>query len=571
VDGRSEKEKQDEFEGKHNDPYYASACDFKKIPGSPIVYWLSPKVLKVFNNPKIGEIEEPRIGVASHNDDYFLKCWWEVISQKISLSAIDCEYTINNDKKWYPYNKGGSFRKWYGNNHFIVNFQNNGYELKNYDKAQVKNSSFYFKPGLTWSRISTTKFSLRYHPKGYIVGDAGPSAFAPPNKLLYLLSYLNSKLVSIILQALNPTFNYQVGTISKIPFNSSNYIEYSSQINTLTNECIKISQEEWDSRETSWDFKINELLNQKTSNKLEDTYDNYCDYWRDKYFQLHKNEEELNRLFIDIYDLEDELTPDVPLEDITILKNETQIEDGKLVFNKDVIVKQFISYAVGCMFGRYSPHKEGLILANQGEGIQEFLEKVPDAEFLPDEDAIIPILDEEYFTDDIVGRFKEFLKVTFGPEKLSENMDFIAHSLSSKGKKKTKSSEQVIRNYFLKDFYKDHVKMYKKRPIYWLFSSGKKRAFNALVYMHRYDRTTLARMRTEYLLELEGKMDAHREMLSSEDARNAKEKAKLAGYIEEIMAYDEVLKNKADAYIEIDLDDGVKENYKLFDGLVGKI
>jgi type II restriction/modification system DNA methylase subunit YeeA len=234
-------------------------------------------------------------------------------------------------------------------------------------------------------------------------------------------------------------------------------------------------------------------------------------------------------------------------------------------------VKQFISYAVGCMFGRYSPHKEGLILANQGEGMQEFMERVPDAEFLPDEDGIIPILDEEYFTDDIVGRFKEFLKVTFEPEKLSENMDFIAGALSSGSKKKTKSSEQVIRDYFLKDFYKDHVKMYKKRPIYWLFTSGKKRAFNALVYMHRYDRTTLARMRTEYLLELERRMDAHREMLSSEDARSAKEKAKLAGYIEEIMAYDEVLKNKADAYIEIDLDDGVKENYKLFDGLVKKI
>jgi type II restriction/modification system DNA methylase subunit YeeA len=203
--------------------------------------------------------------------------------------------------------------------------------------------------------------------------------------------------------------------------------------------------------------------------------------------------------------------------------------------------------------------------------MQEFMEKVTDAEFLPDEDAIIPILDEEYFTDDIVGRFKEFLKVTFGPEKLSENMDFIAGALSGSSKKKTRSSEQIIRDYFLKDFYKDHVKMYKKRPIYWLFTSGKKRAFNALVYMHRYDRTTLARMRTDYLLKLEEKMDAHREMLSSDDSRNAKEKAKLAGYIEEIMAYDELFKNKADERIEIDLDDGVKENYKLFDGLVGKI
>jgi hypothetical protein len=536
---------------------------------------VSGNIRNIFKNKSLSSFADIKKGLSTGNVDVFTRLWYEVELKKLEFSCKNRSETNNLNKKWFPYMKGGAYRKWYGNKDYIVNWENDGDKIKNFvdnngkQRSRPQNLNYYFLRGLTYSAITSYKFSVRYMDKS-IFGGGGDAIFIKnPNCFMYVFALLNSELATKLLKIISPTMNFEVGHIINIPIVVQNSSE--NNFDKCIYQCIDISREEWDSRETSWDFKTNELLRHQTSSKLEDAYDSYCNYWRDKYFQLHKNEEELNRLFIDIYDLEDELTPDVPLEDITILKNETQIEDGKLVFNKDVIVKQFISYAVGCMFGRYSPHKEGLILANQGEGIQEFLEKVPDAEFLPDEDAIIPILDEEYFTDDIVGRFKEFLKVTFGPEKLSENMDFIAHSLSSKGKKKTKSSEQVIRNYFLKDFYKDHVKMYKKRPIYWLFSSGKKRAFNALVYMHRYDRTTLARMRTEYLLELEGKMDAHREMLSSEDARNAKEKAKLAGYIEEIMAYDEVLKNKADAYIEIDLDDGVKENYKLFDGLVGKI
>lgn len=290
--------------------------------------------------------------------------------------------------------------------------------------------------------------------------------------------------------------------------------------------------------------------------------------------EMQRLEEENNRIFIEAYGLQDELTPEVPLSEITLTCNphyryngDRSEEELEALILTDTI-KEFISYAVGCMFGRYSLDKPGLVLANQGEKIGYYLEQVAEPSFMPDADNIIPILDDEYFEDDIVSRFKEFLKVTFGEDTLSENLDFIAEALGGNGKK---SSEAVIRDYFLKSFYKDHVKMYKKRPIYWLFSSGKGRAFNALIYMHRYNKETLALMRTDYLLELEGKLDAKREMIKSDIGKDAQEKARLGKMIEEIMAYDEVLKNKADAYIEIDLDDGVKVNYARFEGLVEKI
>ncbi|AGF95618.1 Type II restriction enzyme methylase subunit [Methanosarcina mazei Tuc01] len=304
-------------------------------------------------------------------------------------------------------------------------------------------------------------------------------------------------------------------------------------------------------------------------------------HWKEMTLEMQRLEEENNRIFIEAYGLQDELTPEVQLSEITLTcnpyyrygNNKTDEELEALLLTDTI--KELISYAVGCMFGRYSPEKEGLILANQGEKLADFKEKVPGATFLPDEDNIVPILDDEYYTDDIVGRFKEFLKLTFGAETLSENLDFIAGALS----KKAESPEKVIRNYFLRDFYNDHVKMYKKRPIYWLFTSSEKgKAFNALVYMHRYDKTTLAKMRIDYLLDFESKLDAQRSLLEKEITENSKnsgkaesELAKLNKKINELVKYDELLKNKADQMIEIDLDDGVVENYKKFEGLVGKI
>ncbi|MEA1901186.1 MAG: BREX-1 system adenine-specific DNA-methyltransferase PglX, partial [Thermodesulfobacteriota bacterium] len=567
IGGRNEAEKEAELKAKRNEPVYASSADFKKIPGSPIAYWVSEKVRDIFKNAtELGRNIPTKKGMDTGDNDKFLRFWQEVSLKRIGINLMSGAETIKLNKKWVPYNKGGDFKKWYGNNEYVINWENDGENLKK-STANLRSKHLYFKNSITWNALTSSKASARFSDYGALFDSAGSSMFPMKDHLYFCLSFMNSNIVDYILRLLNPTLNYGAGTVGKLPIIPSKSEQTKQNINHLTQQNIDISREEWDSRETSWDFTINELLRHKTTNRIEDAYNNYCTYWKDQFSKLHTNEEELNRIFIDIYDLADELTPDVPLKDITILKDESEIKDGELVFKKEMLVKQFISYSVGCMFGRYSPDREGLILANQGETIDDFREKVPDASFMPDEDNIIPILEDEYFTDDIVGRFKEFLKATFGAESLAENLEFIAGALS-KSKKGSVLPEKVIRDYFLKSFFKDHVKTYKKRPIYWLFTSGKGRGFNALVYMHRYNRETLAKMRTDYLLELEAKLDARIGMLGDESAA---EKGRLGKQIEELAAYDEVLHNKSLEYIDIDLDDGVKVNYAKFEGLVGKI
>lgn len=361
--------------------------------------------------------------------------------------------------------------------------------------------------------------------------------------------------------------------------------DMNSDSDTFFLNLYNISKTDWDSYETSWDFTTLPLLRPDYRGRnLEKTYHTLRTHWREQTLEMQRLEEENNRIFIEAYGLEDELTPDVPLSEITLTCNPhyryngDKTEDELEALLLTDTVKEFISYAVGCMFGRYSLDAPGLVLANQGDDMAAYLAKmqVPEHEsesgarpsFLPDDDNIIPILDDEYFTDDIVTRFREFLKVTFGRERLAENLAFIAKALSGKS---TGSPEAVIRNYFLKQFYKDHVKTYKKRPIYWLFSSGKKQGFNALIYLHRYDKSTLAKMRTDYLLELESKLDATIEMLEEDPARNKTRISKVRSQMEEIKAYDELLNNKALSLIELDLDDGVVVNYAKFEGLVKKI
>ena len=545
--------------------FLSNQDEFSKMPGSPIAYWASNNVEDIFEkNEKLIDYFPLKRGLSTGNNNSFLRLWHEVYKNKACFDFSENHYSLF---KWFPYNKGGSYRKWYGNKEYLINWEKDGLELRKYSGSTLRNQKYYFKEGITWTSLSSSKFGARYSNEGALFDGAGSSAFPNREDINYMLCFFCSHICFYFLNILIPTLNFEVGIISSLPIIFPESKQKKSHINNLTQQCIDISKEEWDSRETSWDFTTNEFLRHKTTNRLEDAYNNYCTYWKDQFFKLHTNEEELNRIFIDIYDLADELTPDVPLEDITILKDEAGIKDGELVFKKETLVKQFISYAVGCMFGRYSPDKEGLILANQGETIADFRQKVPDASFMPDDDNIIPILEDEYFTDDIVGRFREFLKATFGAESLAENLEFIAGALS-KSKKGSESPEKTIRDYFLKSFFKDHVRMYKKRPIYWLFTSGKGRGFNALVYMHRYDKETLAKMRTDYLLELESKLDARIGMLGDEaDA----EKGRLGKQIEELAAYDEVLHNKSLEYIDIDLDDGVKVNYAKFEGLVGKI
>ncbi len=588
IDGRNEAEKEAELKAQKSEPFYASSADFNKIPGSPIAYWVSKNIVNAFDNfQNIGQISVVRKGLVTLDDARFIKSWYEPSYDNICFGTQNRFESQQSLKKWFPINKGGGYRKWYGFNENVINWKDDGEELKDFivEKykggsytKEIRSENYYFRENITWGSVTSGPASFRYTPIGFLFSSSGPSVFLESG-IFVLCGLLNSVISRKILEIFSPTLSVLSGDVAKIPYYMK--MEYQNDINQVVNQCIDISKEEWDSRETSWDFTTNELLRHKTTNRIEDAYNTYCTYWKDQFFKLNTNEEELNRIFINIYDLSDELTPDVPLEDITLLKDEADIKDGKLVFKKETLVKQFISYAVGCMFGRYSPDKEGLILANQGETIDDFREKMPEASFMPDDDNIIPILKDEYFTDDIVGRFREFLKATFGAESLAENLEFIAGALS-KSKKGGGSPEKVIRDYFLKSFFKDHVKMYKKRPIYWLFTSGKGRGFNALVYMHRYNRETLAKMRTDYLLKLEDKLDARIGMLSGEGNENQTDKpplserdkqeiGKLSKLIDELTDYDAVLNNKALEFIEIDLDDGVVVNYAKFEGLVGEI
>ena len=581
IDGRNEAEKEAELKAKRNNPFYASAADFKKIPGSSIAYWVSEQARETFDEGKpLHTLATPRAGMITGNNDIFVRFAHEVSFSRIGFGCRSRIEATKSIQKWFPYQKGGPFRKYYGNLEYVVDWENDGHKLRTTTNEKGKvpahafNESYIFRPNVNWSAVTSSLFSCRITKLGCLFDASGSAAFPESEDECYILSsFLNSHISRELIGAINPTLNFQAWEIGNLPILSFDD-SISTAITQATKTAYTISKVDWDSYENSWDFTTLPLLQPEYhTSSLAETYTKLRAHWKEMTLEMQRLEEENNRIFIEAYGLQGELTPEVPLSEITLTcnphyryKGNKSKEELEALLLTDTI-KEFISYAVGCMFGRYSPDKPGLILANQGETIEDFREKVPDASFMPDDDNIIPILDDEYFTDDIVGRFKEFLKVTFGAESLAENLEFIAGALS-KSKKNRGSPEKVIRDYFLKDFFKDHVKMYKKRPIYWLFTSGKGRAFNALVYMHRYDKETLAKMRTDYLLELEAKLDARIGMLGDEAGA---EKGRLGKQVKELMAYDEKLNNKSLDYIDIDLDDGVKVNYAKFEGLVGKI
>jgi len=562
--------------------YNINQKNFSKIPGSPIGYWLSEKLIQIFSDSlTINSIAQPRAGLQTGDNLKFLRIWHE-INQNILGVGFSNEEAAKSQYKWYPYNKGGAFKKWYGNREYVVNWMNNGQELRE-DKlyklsigkclpgnSKPHNSQYYFKESITWSFVSSGTFGVRYSPKGSVYDIAGSSVFPKPNDIKYLCSFMNSKLAFEMLKVLAPTINFQVGDIKRLPiiFPANNDLEY---INSIFNEIIGIVKSEDDSRELSWDFNKNELIRIKNED-IEESYDLYQQYWKNKFFHLHKNEEKLNYQFIEIYGLQDELTPNVSLEDITILKEEASIVNGELVFDQNEIFSQFISYAVGCMFGRYSLDKEGLILANQGETLQDYLLKIEKQEselsFVPDDDNIIPILDDEWFEDDIVGRFYAFLKVSFGEQNFEKNLSFVEESIG-----------KDIRKYFVKDFYKDHIKRYKKRPIYWMFSSPKG-SFNVLIYMHRYTPDTLNQVLNGYLNEYREKLKTRIETLDhlmvsgspSEQNKASKEKDKIQLVLLELQEYErEILYPLATERISIDLDDGVLVNYNKFGKAIASV
>lgn len=561
--------------------YRASAADFKKIPGSPIAYWASKKIRDAFfRGLKLKGIADPKKGLATTDNNRFLRFWFEISKNKFGINYKGQEQAMGSAKKWFPINKGGDYRKWYGNKEYVINWAENGNELKNAIVERYGGGSFtkeirsedkYFKDGITWSALTSSVTSFRLTDYGALFDSAG-SSMVPVNNMMCVLGLLNTQIVKKLLIIINPTLNFGAGTVANIPVILPQKFQI---IEEIVKKITTSSKADWDSYETSWDFETLPLLRREfKSLTLEESYTKLRSHWREMTLEMQQLEEENNQIFIEAYGLQDELTPDVPLKEITLTcnphyrygDNKTEAELEALLL-KDTI-KEFISYAVGCMVGRYSPDMPGLILADQGDGIKEFHAKVPEPSFIPDDDNIIPILDDEYFSDDIVSRFKEFLKVVFGRENLSKNLEYIAQALSGTS---TGSPENVLRSYFIRDFYKDHVQRYKKRPIYWMFSSGKSQGFNALIYMHRYTNQTLAKMRTDYLLELESKLDAEVSMLSGDAAKNKTRITTIRSQIEEITKYDELLNNKALSMINIDLDDGVSVNYTKFEGLVKEI
>ena len=571
--------------------YQSKSRDFQRIPSSIIAYWASEKIFECFSkNENLGSIAKPRQGVKTLDNDRFLKLWFEVIEKKIKYNAESIEESKISKAKWFPYNKGGSYRKWYGNNEYVVNWENDGKEMKTFAIQKynsvtrtITNIPFFFKDGITWSAISSGSISMRNFEKGFIFDSKGSSMFFnSDNDKNYILALMNSNVVNELMKILSPTLDFNVGPISNIPIIRNDDKLKDININIKSN--INICKYDWDSFETSWDFEKHPLLKglgNINDNKISSAFSHWEEECENNFNKLKSNEEELNRIFIDIYGLQDELTPEVEDKDVTIRKADRERD-----------IKSFISYAVGCILGRYSIDADGLIYAGgefkdkwdlenkkvrkieKDEDGNIISDSWVDATFLPDRDNIIPITEDEYFEDDIVSRFVDFVRTVYGEDTLEENLDFIADSI---GRKASETSRATIRRYFLKDFYKDHLKVYQKRPIYWMFESGKNNGFKALIYMHRYDEQIVAKVRTDYLHTLQRKYEAEIERvkltMDSSEA-TAKEKTaskkkidKIMKQIEECKEYDEVVAYLANEQINIDLDDGVKINYAKFQGV----
>lgn len=597
LDGESQYEKESLFL-RQEQRYDTAQNTFTNIPTEPLAYWIGEKIVECYKkNTYISDYAKPCKGIDTGKNDIFLRLWFEVNenNQYIPEGKSDIDFS---KYKWFPYNKGGSYRKWYGNNEYVINWENSGEKIKNYSGSNLRNKDMYFREGVTWSTVSSNRNSFRYFDKGYLFDNGGSCLFSNIY-LEYIQGLLNTK-VAVELLKIQPTMNNQPGTIGGLPL----IINENIDIKKIVRENIALAQLDWDSFETSWDFKCHPLISVIPQNRalfddatdidLAECYICWENECNERFNQLKANEEELNRIFIDIYGLQDELTPEVEDKDVTVRKADLQRD-----------IKSLISYAVGCMFGRYSLDEEGLVLAGQpfesyffeasapvcgtgfagaqGASVQtgEFYYKTDDGvkkcTYNPDKDNIIPICDEEYFSDDIVSRFCEWVKIVYGEKSLETNLDFIAKALGNKGN----TSREVIRNYFLNDFFKDHCNTYSvtgsgKRPIYWMFDSGKQNGFKALIYMHRYDADTVGRVRTDYLHKVQKYVETAMQSAqytidnatsASEKSKATKAVTKYTKQLAEMKIYDEAIAHVANQRIEIDLDDGVKVNYAKFQGV----
>ena len=564
--------------------FVATQENFGKIPGSPVAYWASDMILATFENGiLVDNISDVKIGMGTGKNDIFVRKWWEINHSAIDFSLKNIAQLEDSHGKYFPYNKGGEYRLWYGNLQEVLWFDEAGRNAMNSMSGHRENGGhdFYFRDGITWTFISSSNFGVRYLPHGALFDVAGSTLFTDDKNIKFILGFLSSVVCSKILSFLNPTLNYQAGNIKNLPIIRDRI----DIVDKHTDDCVKISQQDWDAFETSWDFACHPIVQKALSRPhgggkdaifIEYMYRFVAQDFEERFTKLKANEEELNSIFIDIYGLTDELTPEVEDRDVTVsrifdTKEEipASMKGSNYALTKADVVKSLISYAVGCMFGRYSLDTPGLVYAGGEWDDSKY------TTFLPDEDAIIPICDDEYFDDDIVGRFVEFIEAVFGKETLEENLQFIADALGGRG-----SSREVIRSYFLTGFYADHVKTYQKRPIYWLFDSGKKNGFKCLVYMHRYCPDTIARIRTDYVHEQQSRYRTAIESLEQarDNAATAGDKVKagkklaaVEAQAKELLEYEEKIHHLADQMIAIDLDDGVKHNYAIFQDVLAKI
>ncbi|MBE2917755.1 BREX-1 system adenine-specific DNA-methyltransferase PglX [Anoxybacillus flavithermus] len=541
---------------------------FNDIPGSPIAYWASQVVRKIFKNSmNLAHIAAPKQGLATGDNNRFLRFWFEVEQQKIGFGYKDRVTAKMSGKTWFPCNKGGPFRKWYGNNDYVVNWKNDGYEIRNFRdengklKSRPQNMNYYFKKGLTWSTLSNKALSMRLSEEGFLFETKGSVCFPKDlDHLNYLLGFLNSKLVNYLLSLITPTLDFHEGPLGKLPV-LIDKIE-KDRIDQLVEENITHSKTDWDSFENSWGFKQHPFLTYRGNAKtLEECYANWADHTEKQFQQLKKNEEELNRIFIELYGLEDELTPEVPDEEVTVRRADRIRE-----------AKSFLSYCIGLMMGRYSLDAEGLAYAGGDWDASKY------KTFQPDKDGIIPLTETAYFEDDVITRLQELLILMFGEETLAENLRWLAESLTMKN---NETPTERLRRYFFDEFYADHCKMYQKRPIYWMAESGSKKGFRALFYLHRYTPETLATMRFTYVQNLQEKLRQEQKRLEQDlinpdlsaamKKRYEKQLKQIRDQQEELVEFDKKLAELANQRIVLDLDDGVVVNYEKLKTILAKI
>jgi len=519
--------------------YYLNAKELECVPGNPFVYWISKQARDNFRiGTPLRSLAEPKQGMATADNKRFVRYWFEVPREQICFGCADHEEALHSNKKWFPYNKGGNFRKWYGMNEYVVNWEKDGLELRKFKAAVLRNPGFYFKDGITWSLFGFENFGVRYKDTGFLFDVSGSSMFPKADDMLYILAFLASKVAFMYLSVLAPTVNFQVGNIGDLPLIIAPSIK--AEIESLARECIDISREDWDENEYSWDFKENPILKFHTTGTLQEAYEKYAEYAEERYEKLRGLEEKINSLFIGVYRLNHEMTAEVIDRDIAVKRSDRK---------EDMIA--FISFAVGCILGRFQCE-----------------------DFTCNPEGIITISDEEYFTNDLLKEFIRFVREVFGRESLEDNLKFIAESLGGKG-----TCLEVLKNYFMNSFWPDHLKMYSNTPIYWLFDSGKKNGFKCLIPMHGYQPDTIARIRTDYVHELQAHYrTAIEEMEGRIGSAAQREKGKLTKKLqslrdraEELKGYEEKLHHLADQMISIDLDDGVKVNYAKFQDVLAKM